>query len=256
MDEGHAMTVNDEYNTLREELLEHQQRRMPILSLALTASATLFSASVSEQFKSPYLPLFALMLLSSARVQIVQTQYTVQRIASYIRIVLEEEGKNPNLHWETASYDIRRTSILKQKNQRVWDVSPVTPTEWILLLSSLVAIGLAIFISLGFINGQAAIIWPPPLSFYISVGATILWLIFWVIYNRKVRELQSMQVDDREAEFWRKFKVSHEKVKEETSMRANNACSGWWGVCAFSSLLLALSFFLHLRKNPRPPHHH
>ena len=107
------MTISDEYNTLREELLEHQQRRMPILSLALTASATLFAASVSNQFGSPYLPLFALVLLSSAHVQIVQTQYTVQRIAAYIRVVLEEEGKNLNLHWETGSYEIRRASILR-----------------------------------------------------------------------------------------------------------------------------------------------
>jgi len=208
-------TTSDEYNTLREELLEHQQRRMPILSLALTASATLFAASVSQQFGSPYLPLFALVLLSSARVQIVQTQYTVQRIASYIRVVLEEEGKNPNLHWETGSYEIRRASISKRKRKRIWNVSPVTPVEWILLLSSLVAIGLAVLISLGFINGQGSIIWPPLPPFYISAGATVIWLVFWLRYNRKVDELQSMQVDDKEAEFWRKFKSSFEGLKKK-----------------------------------------
>lgn len=209
------MTTSDEYNTLREELLDHQQRRMPVLSLALTASATLFAASVSAQFGSPYLPLFALVLLSSARVQIVQTQYTVQRIASYIRVVLEEEGKNPNLHWETGSYEIRKASISNPKRKRIWDVSPVTPIEWILFLSSLVAIGLAILISLGLINGQGSIIWPPPLVFYISLGATVLWLIFWLRYNRKVDELQSMQVDKEEAEFWRKFKSSIQGPKKK-----------------------------------------
>jgi hypothetical protein len=208
-------TASEEYNTLREELLEHQRSRMPVASLALTASATLFAASVSAQFGSPYLPLFALVLLSSARIQIVQTQYGVQRIASYIRIVLEEEGKNPNLHWETGSYEIRRASISKRKRKRIWDISPVTPIEWILFLSSLVAISLAVLISLDFINGQGSIIWPPPLPFYISVGAAVVWLAFWLRYNRKVNELQSMQVDDKEAEFWRKFKSSLESPKKK-----------------------------------------
>ena len=118
---------SDVNNTLRAELLEHQKSRMSILSLALTASVTLFAASVSAQFGSPYLPLFALILLSSARVQITQAQYGAQRIASYIRVVLENEGKNPNLHWETGSYEIRQASRSKQK--RIWNISPVSPIE-------------------------------------------------------------------------------------------------------------------------------
>jgi hypothetical protein len=209
--------ASDEYNTLREELLEHQKSRMPILSLALTASATLFAASISAQFGSPYLPLFALILLSSARVQIIQAQYGAQRIASYIRIILEEEGVNPNLHWESGSYEIRQASRLKEK--RIWDISPVTPIEWILFLSSLVAIGLAIFISLGLINGKASIFWPPSLPFYISVGSAVVWIVFWIRYSKKVTELQSMQVDQKEAAFWRKFKSSHRITKGK---RANS----------------------------------
>jgi glucan phosphoethanolaminetransferase (alkaline phosphatase superfamily) len=200
-------TASDEYNTLRAELLEHQRSRMPILSLALTASATLFAASVSAQFGSPYLPLFALVLLSSARVQITQTQYGAQRIASYIRVVLEQEGKNQDLHWETGSIEIRRSSISKRK--QIWNISPVTSIEWILLLSSLVAIGLAILLSLGLINGQGLTRWPHSLSFYISVGSAIVWMVFWVRYNKKVAEVQSMEADDKEAEFWREFKSSH-----------------------------------------------
>lgn len=206
--------VSDEYNTLRAELLEHQKSRMPILSLALTASVTLFAASVSEKFGNPYLPLFALVLLSSARVQITQTQYGAQRIASYIRVVLEQEGKNPDLHWETGSYEIRQASISKQK--RIWNISPINSIESILFLSSLVAIGLAILISLGLIGGQEPPIWPPSLSFpfYISVGSAIVWIVFWLCYSKKVAEVQSMHADDKEAEFWRKFKSSDEIFKK------------------------------------------
>jgi len=204
---------SDEYNTLRAELLEHQKSRMSILSLALTASVTLFAASVSTQFGSPYLPLFALILLSSARVQITQAQYGAQRIASYIRVVLENEGKNPNLHWETGSYEIRHASRTKQK--RIWNISPVSPIEWILFLSSLVSIGLAILISLGFINGQGSIMWATSPSIYISIGSLIVWVVFWIKYSKKVAELQSMQVDEREAAFWRKFKSIHKITMKE-----------------------------------------
>jgi hypothetical protein len=203
-------TTSDEYNTLREELIEHQKSRTAILSLALTASATLFAASVSEKFGNPYLPLFALILLSSARVQITQTEYGAQRIASYIRVMLEEEGNNPDLHWETGSYEIRRTSISQQK--RVWNISPVTPIEWILSLTGLVAIGLAMLISLGLINGQGLTVFSLPLSFYVSIGSSLVWLIFWIRYGKNVAELQSMQVDEKEAAFWRKFKSTH-KIK-------------------------------------------
>jgi hypothetical protein len=205
-------TSSDEYNTLRSELLEHQKSRTTILSLALTASVTLFAASVNKEFGSPYLPLFALILISAARVQITQTQYGAQRIASYIRIILEDEGKNPDLYWETASYEIRRASISKQR--RVWDISPVTPIEWILLFSSLVAIGLAILISLGLTNGKDPVISPLSIPFYISIGSFVVWIVFWIRYTKKVAELQTMQVDDKESTFWRKFKSCHGIAKK------------------------------------------
>lgn len=200
-------TVNDEYNTLRAELLEHQKSRTPILSLALTLSVTLFGVSVSTQFGNPYLPLFALVLLSAARVQITQAQYGAQRIASYIRVIIENEGKNPDLHWETGSYEIRRTSITKRK--RVWNLSPVTSIDWILLSCSLVAIGLALSISLGLISGHELTPWPFHLSFFISVGSAILWLLFWLLYNKRVAQVQLMEADDKEAQFWRNFKITH-----------------------------------------------
>ena len=71
----------DEYNSLRQELLDHQNRRMSILGLALTASAALFATGV--QLKNPLLPLLALLLLYLARIQVVQTHSAIQRIASY-----------------------------------------------------------------------------------------------------------------------------------------------------------------------------
>jgi len=92
-------TAKEEYESLRQELMEHQSRRLPIISMALTIVTILFSAGV--QLKNPYLPLFSLLILHSARVQLVQAHYGVQRIAAYIRVMFEEG--NPELNWETGS---------------------------------------------------------------------------------------------------------------------------------------------------------
>jgi hypothetical protein len=196
-------TSSDEYNSLREELLEHQRSRMPVLSLALTASVTLFAASVSTRFGSPYLPLFALLLLSAARVQIIQIQYGVQRIASYIRVVLENDGASPDLRWETASYRIRHASASKRKLRRIWNIFPLTPIDWTLFCISLAAIALAIAISLNQMAGAAPVPIPLPRSFYVSAAVAVAWSGFWLYCNRKAAELHSMKVDENEAEFWR-----------------------------------------------------
>lgn len=196
-------TINDEYNTLRQELLADQASRISVLSLALTASAALLAASV--QFANPYLPLFSLLLLFTARVHITQIDVGIQRIASYIRVMIEED--NPQLNWETASYSIRRASLSKQK--KVWNVSSLSPFDNILFLSSAVSALLALSLS-----------WTPTTPFYVILVITVVWLVSWIWYSFKVRELRLMKVDDREAEFWHSYKTSLRKsTKADGSAR-------------------------------------
>lgn len=187
-------TLNDEYNTLRQELLADQTSRISVLNLALTASGILLGASV--QLTNPYLPLFSLLLLFTARVHITQIDYGIQRIASYIRVMIEEE--NPELNWETASYSIRRASLGKQK--KLWNASSLSPFDNILFFSGAVSALLALSLS-----------WSSTITFYISLAVAALWLVFWLWYSIKVRELRLMKIDDREADFWRSYKTSSRK---------------------------------------------
>jgi hypothetical protein len=205
-------TRSDEYNSLRNEILEHQKKRTTVLTLALTASAALFATSAELQ--NPYLPLFALPLLFFARIEIARIHYGIQRIASYIRVVLEEEGKNPELRWETASYDIRLESVKNQK--QVWAASTLYPVNGILYTSGWVASLLALLLPwLQKTQSLSPPLWPLPVSVYISVVATATWLWLWHSYSGKVRELERMEVDKREAEFWRQWEADRKSKPKE-----------------------------------------
>ena len=95
-------TMKDEYITLRAELLEHQSRRLTIINLALIITSAILAATT--EIRNPYLPLFAILILHSARIQLIHANEGVQRIATYIRIMHEEDDLE--LHWETGSYKI------------------------------------------------------------------------------------------------------------------------------------------------------
>jgi hypothetical protein len=196
-EEYHMPTNSDEYNSLREELLEHQKRRIPFLSLALTASVTLFAVTASKDFRNPYLPLFALLLLHSARVQLTETEYGIERIASYIKIMHEDESKD--LHWETGSYAIRHASL--QKHKEISSVFYVSPLESTLLLTSAVALFLSVFLAWSR-SGLYS------LDFVFTFCAIPFWVALWFWYSFKVKKLRTLDFYNKESEFWRKFRSS------------------------------------------------
>jgi hypothetical protein len=223
-----------EYQSLRQELLEHQSRRLPILEMALGASAALFAAGL--QLSNPYLPLIALFLLHSARVQIAQAVYGVQRIATYLRIM--HEADDPQLNWETASYEVRRATQNEQAASRgLWNIAPILPMDNLILLASLAALALALGITLAPVfelvfpinlgPSLATFVSPVPasagltgtvdasepvnlvglgLNLAITLLIAVIWLFDWMRYNRHMQALTTTQVDEAEAEFWREFK--------------------------------------------------
>jgi hypothetical protein len=213
-------TKSDEYNSLRQELLEHQSSRAAVLSLVLTAAATLFAISV--QLHNPYLPLFALLLLIYGRMQITQTHYSIQRIASYIRIVLE--NGNPDLNWETGSYHIRNKSI--QKNSKIRNVSPLVPIDAILTLTSIVAIALTALIpwlspsqqsqsSVQPLSAQLPTAQEQVVPLIVALVVGLIWFAWWKRYDRVIKNLENMKVDDAEATEWKVFKEKAESIKKE-----------------------------------------
>jgi hypothetical protein len=186
-----------EYATLRQEILEHQKMRMSVLSLALTASTALLATGL--ELNNPYLPLSGLLLVHSARVQIAQIHYSIQRIASYIRVVLEEN--EADLNWETASYQIRLASV--QGRRQIWNVSPLSPIDGMLLLS-----GVALALT------AVVVAWPISYARYMTIVGTLMWSGAWLWYSRRLRELRTMKVDQNEADFWRSLVVSTVKNQE------------------------------------------
>ncbi len=201
---------SDEYNSLRQELLDHQNRRNSILGLAVTASAALFATGV--QLQNPLLPLLALLLLYLARIQIVQTHSAVQRIASYIRIVLEQD--NPDLSWETGSYNIRYDAV-HNKTKGIPNISPLRPVDLFLLACSLVAIALAFLIALlgPASTSQSTSLWSSTVYFMINGVTALVWITAWAWYGRRVDELEKMIVDKREAKYWKDFKAKVPDIK-------------------------------------------
>lgn len=208
-----------EYDSLRQELRDHQNSRSATLSLATTVSAALLGAGV--QFSNPLLPLLALLLLFFARVQVVQTHSAVQRIASYIRIVLEQD--NDELNWETGSYQIRHQSIAPAEDgmQSIPHISPLLllPIDWFLFACSMVAIVLAglitVFAPTSSSSVQLSLISPRAVYLGVVGFTTLVWAISWWRYGQKIHELEKMEVDKKEADFWRQFKKEVKKIKAE-----------------------------------------
>lgn len=214
-----------EYNSLRQELLDHQNRRGTILNLALTASAALFAAGL--QVQNPLIPLSALPLLYLARMQIVQTHSAIQRIATYICIVLEQD--DPDLNWETASYEIRHDSIATE-GKGIRNISPLRPIDLFLFTCSLIAIVLALVILLvllfrpvSSVSSQSAPAWPMQVYFAVTGIATLVWALAWLLFESRVRELEKMTIDKREAEYWEAFKAHVSEIKANQRSQRGDA---------------------------------
>ena len=206
-----------EYDSLRQELLDYQKGRSTTLSLTLTVVAALLGAGA--QFSNPLLPLSALLVIFLARIQVAQSHASVQRIASYIRIMFEKDSEN--LNWETGSYCIRRASIASSRDgtQAISHNSPLLPVDWFLFACSVVAIVLAGFIAVFTPTpsppAQPTLLWPPVIYFGVIGFTTLVWGAAWWRYGQTIRNLEKMVVDDREAEFWEKFKKEVKAIKEE-----------------------------------------
>lgn len=176
-----------EYASLREELISHQERRINILNVSLTASSGLLA--INAQLESPYLPMFVLLILFSALVLIAQTEYGIQRIASYIRVVLERD--NPDLNWETASFWIRKEST----KPKIWDTSPILPPVLLLSAVSLAAVTMSLWLS-----------WSDPADQTVSIVVASVWGLAWLLYlASSIRRLMFWEVDKNEASQWGDF---------------------------------------------------
>lgn len=211
-----------EYTSLRQELLEHQSRRLTILNVVLTICIALFAAGVQLQIK--LLPLLALILLHMARVQIAEAQYGVARISSYIRIVLEPD--NPLLNWESGSFWIRKDSLTTKTKEdsanKIWNIYPLAHLDWFIFWTSLIAIAISVIQSLpGDFRQWLAV---PTIYYHImNAFATIIWIVLWIVYSGRFKDLATMNADEKEGRKWEDYKkVIVEKRKSLEAKQADS----------------------------------
>ena len=247
------ISATEEYATLRQELMEHQGRRLNILSFAVTVSLTLFAASA--QLEIALLPLLALILLHLARVQIAEAQHGVARIAAYIRVVLEAEI--PALNWETGSFWIRSrqpdASELGKTGNKKYLLYPLAVLDQFILwtgrIAILVALGLTVKNLLEALLSSKTVLIADVLQGSIRVGAylqqvvrdvgllsaivafgfnlaliiiaAILWRRNWKSFTDKNNKLATLEIDRQEAEKWSQFKKQLPKVLLELQTAQN-----------------------------------
>ncbi len=224
-----TVTQKEEYDSLRQELLEHQTRRLTILNVAITICLALFAASV--QFNILFLPLLALVVLYVARVQIAEAQYGVARISAYIRVMLELD--NPDLNWESGSLWIRqsgsiKTDVSENKNSqdktqkgkttfRSRNLYPLDDIDWFLFWVGVIAI----LISLGQLIQYPLLMewsqtptdwltWQVIALLLVNPLMIFLWLILWNQKTREYRDLATTQYDIQEGRNWIEFKENKE----------------------------------------------
>ena len=139
----------------------------------------------------------AAFLISAARIQLVEIHAGIQRISSYIRIILEDG--NPELHWETGSYFARRSSITEGTSIR--NISTLTPTDRLLFWTGFASNVVAVYLAGLYFTQQNLIL------FDIIAIVFIEWWVTWYLYGRsRVREWNNMIGEDREAAKWIEFR--------------------------------------------------
>jgi hypothetical protein len=206
-------TSSDEYNALRDEVLKHQERRLFVLNLALTAVVGLFVAGF--QFANFVFPLLVLPIMFVARMQIATIDHAVQGISSYIRIIHESrDGELPK--WETALYYARQRA-LNEKGRKLLRTSTISTMDLLLGMSSVAGLLLALGLEWAFPPEKIA----PPLALPSNAGwlwssavftsgigiVALVWVVLWVwYYFRQIRPLVNREVEEVNAKTWKDFK--------------------------------------------------
>lgn len=210
----------EEYRTLRQEILQDLQRRVTILSVGLTVAVAVFGFSIQADSWGFMLPLFVPILLNATRVQLIQAEYSVHRIASYLRVV--HENPTPGFpKWETANYLQRKQNYKPPRRiQTFFDpglrVSAIRDMDKLLFISGFVAFGLSAFLAvkMPLKDWELSVVFltfPIPGGWSFGIFVVLFacyfayWIWSWQRRGKRIEELENQAVDQNEGEFWRDF---------------------------------------------------
>lgn len=105
------MSQENEYQTLRQEILDDQGREFNIINLSFTATAALIGFGFTASHRDALIFLAPLALLTMTLFQLNNILYYMLAKAVYIRVVIE--SRNPDLNWEHCIHS--RRDILRKK---------------------------------------------------------------------------------------------------------------------------------------------
>ncbi len=202
--------ILNEYNTLRQELLDLSSRQLNTLSLAITVtlgligfSIQLVSSSDHPQFLySGLLSLSPLIILYFAGLQIQTQSYTTMRIASFIAINIEEKWLPHYRGWETCMGVYRRKGKLEIGKGYGSSISWKS-YQFVVPLIGYICIVISLVFLILALNQQAG---PEP-GFIILVIVLFLFVVLWSIftksYFRMLANVLKGEVFDQYSDFWK-----------------------------------------------------
>lgn len=190
-----APNCDIEYQSLRQEILDRFNREFNTVSLGLTATVAIAGYGLSQVDKNPYLFLTPVVILAATCLQLVQSHYSILRIATYIRVRIEAQPDEPK-KWETC------LSKLREKESAARKFLPETSFSIMLHVMIATAVGtLSILLAggYGWSNYQAGGF---QCHHLVALVVSIVMLLFWAWFSYRVfRKLNTKTLLKYEDEF-------------------------------------------------------
>lgn len=190
-----------EYQSLRQEILEYINREFNLISFTTTATAIIIGYGITS--REPLIFLVPLLIHFMTLRQLVNTISGTLRLASYIRVFIEEQ--NTNLNWETSISRLRAKLWSRKSPSHI--IFSSSPFEEITISMGIVCMILA----LGYSVFYAEEFRTPVATVVIIVSLAWLYLSFRV--HRELRYARSTQYEQALENEWKEILDSKAKIK-------------------------------------------
>jgi hypothetical protein len=170
------MSRDKEYSTLRAEILQNSNGQFGMVSFAITVTVILIGYGFTNA--NAFIFLVPLLVLALVLIHLIRNIYSILRIASYIRMFIEQ-GED-DLKWETYIHQFR--TVVSSRKQLVHIQHTLPSYELVLSVTGWICIVLSLFYA-----REYQLIAP------IVVG--ILWFLFWIVIRRWIRYETSGQME-------------------------------------------------------------
>jgi len=191
------VSLEKEYSSLRDEILQLSDRQFNLVTFALTVTIALIGYGISNN--NGFIPLVPLLMLAFVLVQLVRVRRGMIRISSYISFFIEYGN---DMGWETRANQLRQITAKEKALKR----SGVTQMSLGILP---IMVGFAcIAISFAYLGWR---LWPIP------AAVAIVWLIFSIFIIAELGYAVSEELWTELTEAWREVQKNEGSSEEPPS---------------------------------------